>query len=221
MIKPVHDAFELLNRYGNVSRETFERLESYHALLVKWQKAVNLVGPDTLPDAWRRHFLDSLQLIPLLPQDKPITLMDMGTGAGFPGLVLAIATGFTVHLVESDAKKVSFLREVSRVTNAPVVIHHSRIEAVEFEDKTPDVILSRACSSLANLLSLAGKNVSRETYCCFHKGKNYGMEIDEARNAWVFDVSITPSIVDPQGVLLSLSNICRRGSIDEAEHIRT
>ena len=106
---------------SGVSRETLERLRIYEALLRKWQAKINLVGPATLDDAWRRHFLDSAQLFPLLPANAQV-VVDLGSGAGFPGLVLAVMGVPTVHLIESDLRKAAFLREVARETATPAIV---------------------------------------------------------------------------------------------------
>ncbi len=115
---------------ANVSRETLARLERYAELLEKWNRRINLVGRGTIDDLWRRHMLDSAQLLPLIP-DSAESLVDLGSGAGFPGLVLAICGVENVHLIESDRKKSAFLREVARETAAPVTIHNKRIEEIE------------------------------------------------------------------------------------------
>ena len=117
----------------DVSRETLARLELYAELLGRWNRAINLVGKRTLDDLWRRHFLDSAQLLPLLPplDGRPRVLADLGSGAGFPGRVLAILGAVLVHLVESDLKKATFLREVARATGAPASVHAARIESLD------------------------------------------------------------------------------------------
>ncbi|MFW0777747.1 MAG: 16S rRNA (guanine(527)-N(7))-methyltransferase RsmG [Rickettsiales bacterium] len=201
--------FDLLNSHLKVSHETYEKLSTYHDLLIKWQSKINLISNDTVSDIWSRHILDSLQLVPHIPS-LDNTMMDIGTGAGFPGMALAIYGYNNIHLVESDGKKIVFLREVSRVTNSPVTIHHQRVEQVEIPKC--DIILSRACSDLNKLLNLSIKNVSHETTSLFHKGKNYSIEIEDAKKHWSFDHEITKSITDPNGVIVKLSNICRRTS---------
>ncbi len=201
------DAFQLLNRHVNVSRGTFDRLIAYYDLLVKWQAKVNLVGPDTIGDAWSRHFLDSLQLLPLLPS-LDITLMDIGSGAGFPGMVLAVCGVRDVHLVESDQKKIIFLREVSRVTDTKVTLHAKRVEHVKHEKV--DVITSRACSDLDTLLTYSSPNVSHETICLFPKGRNYTTEVNDALKHWQFEHIVVPSVTDTQGVVLKIKDL-RRG----------
>jgi 16S rRNA (guanine527-N7)-methyltransferase len=201
-----------INKVTHVSHETFERLTLYHELLIKWQAKINLVGGDTLADAWRRHFLDSLQLISHLPSlDEP--MIDMGTGAGFPGMVLAIMGAPAMHLIESDTKKIVFLNEVSRLCKAPVTIHHSRIE--DCENIPARVITSRALASLTELLSYSEPHVSRETICLFPKGKNYAMELEGAKRSWSFDQDIFPSVTDSHGVIVRLSSIHRGAKNDQ------
>jgi 16S rRNA (guanine527-N7)-methyltransferase len=124
-------------------------------------------------------------------------------------MVLAIAGGREVHLVESDLKKIAFLREVARVTKTEVVLHPKRIENVLLDGV--DVVTSRACSSLDSLLTYAGANVSHETICLFHKGKNFGTEVEDALRYWDFQYIVVPSVTDTQGVVLKITNILRRG----------
>jgi len=134
---------------SRVSRETRERLNTYAELLRKWQRSINLVGPKTLDDLWNRHFVDSAQLLPLIPPTARV-LVDFGSGAGFPGLVLAILGMAEVHLIESDQRKATFLREVARATGTPVTVHAKRIEQV-----TPfpaDIVSARALAPLGDLL---------------------------------------------------------------------
>ena len=135
-----------------VSRETLARLEAYAALLTQWSARINLLGRDTLPDLWRRHMLDSAQLLPLLP-DNTQSLIDLGSGAGFPGLVLAILGVPGVELVEADSRKAAFLREAARVAEAAVTIRPCRISAVPAHPV--DVVTARALAPLARLLDLA------------------------------------------------------------------
>ena len=201
------DAFTLLNRYVSVSRETFDRLVLYHDLLLKWQVRVNLVGPDSIREAWSRHFLDSLQLLAFLPS-LDVRLMDIGSGAGFPGMALAIAGVSDVHLVESDQKKIIFLKEVSRITDTKITCHPKRVEQVSLN--AVDVITSRACSDLDTLLGYSSSNVSHETICLFPKGKNYITEVENAFKHWSFQYIVGQSITDTQGVVLKITDL-RRG----------
>src|SRR5262247_2849484 len=136
----------------DVSRETIDRLSAYAALLVKWQSRINLVSAATLADLWRRHMLDSAQLFPLLPPNTQ-AVVDLGSGAGFPGLVLAILGIPEVHLIESDQRKCVFLAEAARVADASPIIHNKRIE--QLEGLSAEVVTARACAPLDQLLTYA------------------------------------------------------------------
>jgi 16S rRNA (guanine527-N7)-methyltransferase len=184
------------------------RLETYAALLEKWQKKINLVGKATLDDPWRRHFLDSAQLFPLIPENAA-TLMDLGSGAGFPGLVLAaLRPELTVTLIDSDARKGVFLREAAREMGVPVTVLTGRIEAA-----TPmpaDVVTSRALAPLATLLSYAHPFRKAGTTCLFLKGKRVQDELTAAREEWTMSASVTPSLSDPQGAIVRITDFSRR-----------
>lgn len=191
---------------GHVSRETLKRLEIYADLLVRWQKRINLVGPGTLADPWRRHFLDSVQLAGMIGPDDGI-LTDLGSGAGFPGLVLAIVLDREVHLVESNAKKASFLNEVARETGASATVHPVRIEAL-----TPwptDVITARALAPLSRLLEFAARfsrpDGSGPPKCLFLKGASVGSELTEAEKQWNMRAQLVTSLSDPTGRVLQVS----------------
>lgn len=184
------------------------RLETYAALLVKWQKAINLVGPKTLPDLWRRHFLDSAQLAPLIPGGVR-TLVDIGSGAGFPGLVLAImGAAPEVHLIEADRRKAEFLRAVSRETAAPATVHAARIEAVA--DLKADAITARALAPLAELLSMTEALRHRDTVCLFPKGAGAASELTAAEEKWMMRVEAVPSATAPDATIFRLSAIAPR-----------
>lgn len=187
-----------------VSRETLDRLRLYADLLTKWQKRINLVGPATVPDLWRRHMLDSAQVFPHLPAGTP-RLIDLGSGAGFPGLVLAILGVPEVHLIESDQRKGVFLREVARQTEAPVTVHTARIEAVQGL-KAP-VITARALAALPKLLEWATPLMEEGGQCLFLKGQNLDEELTAAREIWIFDEDRFPSQSDSSGVLLRLREV--------------
>ena len=198
------EPFDFLNSHIPVSRGTFELLSIYYELLLKWQKKINLIGPDTIPDIWNRHFLDSLQLVKYI-DDKKKVIADLGSGAGFPGMVLAICGYENIHLIESDSRKIAFLREVARVTNTKISIHNKRIE--DFKIDNIDIFVSRALAPLDKLFHLISKSVSHETICFFHKGKNYSNENQDALLNWRYDIDVNPSIVDSQSVILKISNI--------------
>lgn len=204
-LNPVpNNPYEFLNSHLPVSRGTFERLNLYYDLLLKWQNSINLVGGDTIGDAWNRHFLDSLQLAKYI-DDKQKIIADIGSGAGFPGMALAIYGYTNIHLIESDARKVAFLREVARITDTKISIHHCRIE--EHKIEKIDIFISRACASLDKLLQLISESVSHETICLFHKGKNYSIEVDNTSLNWQYDLAVMPSIADFQSVIMKLYNI--------------
>src|SRR5581483_3005998 len=160
---------ELSSLGVNVSRETISALETYAALLVKWQKAINLVSGATLGDLWRRHFLDSAQLLALLnaPDIGDGAITDLGSGAGFPGLVLAILSGRPAHLIESDQRKAAFLGEAARATGCAgrVQIHAKRIERLE--PWRAGTLTARALAELGPLLDWAAPFIGPETVCLF------------------------------------------------------
>lgn len=187
-----------------VSRETLDRLRTYAELLEKWQARINLVGPATLPDLWRRHMLDSAQLFPLLPPDTP-RLIDLGSGAGFPGLVLAILGVPEVHLVESDLRKGAFLREVARQTGARVTVHPARIETLT--DLKAPVVTARALAALPKLLDLAVPLLESNGQCLFLKGQNIEEELTSARKIWIFDEDRSPSRTDASGIVLRVREV--------------
>ena len=187
-----------------VSRETAERLQSYADLLVKWQAKINLVGPATIPGLWRRHFLDSAQLQRLLPAGP---ILDLGSGAGFPGMVLAILRDDPVHLVESDARKCAFLREVARLTNAAATIHNCRIESLSPFPVT--AVTARALASVASLLSLAEGFLSPSVECLFLKGEKLEDELTEAAKDWKMTTERIQSLSDPQGIILRVKEVHR------------
>lgn len=194
-----------------VSRETREKLVIYQQLLHKWQKAVNLVSPASLTDSWGRHFVDSMQLTDHIPGNTK-TLTDMGSGAGFPGLVLAIMhPDIDVHLIESDHKKCTFLSTVSRETDIPVNIHNTRIEAFEVK-VIPDIITARALGSLTDLCAYAGPFADNNPslMMLFLKGEKAQQEIEKARELYTFDLKTFPSKTDPAGCVLHISNLCKK-----------
>jgi len=199
-------------RAFSVSRETVDRLERYEALLRQWQKAVNLVAPSTLADVWHRHFADSAQLAALIPEAAE-SLVDLGSGGGFPGLVLAIVLmerrPYRFTLIESDTRKAAFLREVARETRVPVDILASRIENPETQRKVGqvDVVTVRALAPLSRLLGLAAPFFAPHTVGLFLKGRDIHGEIDEARAGWQFDVALVPSKTDRQGQIAVVRNV--------------
>jgi 16S rRNA (guanine527-N7)-methyltransferase len=191
-----------------VSRETEEKLRAYERLLKKWQPAINLVSPKTLNDAWERHFLDSLQIAALIPAHCKV-LFDFGSGAGFPGLVLAIARpDIDVTLIESDSKKCSFLSTVSRETKTPIRIINQRIEHFNTEIK-PDIITARALAELVSLLefSTCFAQSNPKLVLIFSKGQNVDSEIKVANQKFKFEYKKIKSETDPTASITLISSL--------------
>lgn len=193
-------------RVSGVSRETLARLERYAQLLEKWQRAINLVSPASLQDLWRRHMWDSAQLSPLIPERTRV-LIDMGSGAGFPGMVLAILGVPEVHLIESDQRKCAFLREVSRETATPVTVHACRIETLE--PFPADAITARALAPLDRLMALAAPFMADHTVCLFLKGQDVGKELTAATKVARMRVDSLPSRSGSGGIILRIERIGR------------
>lgn len=194
---------EFARAFG-VSREITDKLALYESLLRQWQKTINLVAPSTLDAVWSRHFADSAQLLALAPADARRWL-DLGSGAGLPGLVLAIMLGprqgAEVTLVESDSRKAAFLAEVARRTGAVVDIRPERIEKAATHSKlgAVDVITARALAPLPRLLELAAPAFGPHTLGVFPKGREAEAEISAARERWSFDSALEPSLTDAGG----------------------
>lgn len=192
-----------------VSRETLEKFKLYADMLEKWQKSINLVSKSTLKDKWQRHFYDSAQIIELINSgDKPLKILDLGSGAGFPGLVISLFGVGEVHLVEGVGKKCSFMKQVIQKTNVSAIVHNKRIEQM---DVFPiDLITSRACADLDKLLELTFPFMTDYTECLFLKGEKSDDEINHASKKWCFDVKKIPSKSEESGMILYLSNIKRK-----------
>ncbi|RED51354.1 16S rRNA (guanine(527)-N(7))-methyltransferase RsmG [Aestuariispira insulae] len=206
------DAFQALT---DVSCETLEKLKTYAALLEKWQKKINLVGPKTIPDLWERHMLDSAQVFEHIP-DTVERLVDIGSGAGFPGLVLAILGVPDVHLIESDGRKCAFLREVARATDTPVTIHNKRIETVK--NLEADVCTARALASIKDLLTYAKPLIKPQAPCIFLKGKRIKEELTEANYIWHIKEYRIPSRTDSEGSILFIKGFSDVREITGTDH---
>jgi 16S rRNA (guanine527-N7)-methyltransferase len=195
------DSPESFQRTFEISRETLDRLKTYAQLLVRWQKTINLVAPSTLGDLWHRHFADSAQLWRYRPPEARVWL-DIGSGAGFPGLVLAILgaeAGATHHiLIESDSRKAAFLREVGRETGITVDILGMRIENPQTCAKVSavDCITARALAPLPRLLEMSAPYFSPSTLGLFLKGRDVAAEIEQAAEDWRFAYELKPSVTD-------------------------
>ena len=197
-------------RLAGVSRETLPRLAACEALLRQWSAHINLVGTATLADLWRRHFLDSAQLLPLIPTGAD-SLVDLGSGAGFPGLVLAILGAAGVELIEADGRKCAFLREAARVAAAPVRVHHARIDSLP--PRPFAVVTARGLAPLDRLLPWAERFIGPATICLFPKGKDAGQELASAHKIWDMEVETHASCCDPRGSILRLARVRRREAV--------
>lgn len=194
-----------------VSRETFDKLGLYAALLRKWNSRINLVARSTLEDMWARHILDSLQLLHLVEDPAP-QWADLGSGGGFPGLVIAIAAQETgnpqrVTLVESDQRKATFLRTVLRETATPGRVIAERIE--QTQPLGANILSARALADLTALLGFADRHLAPGGLCLFPKGKNWKSELQSARQAWHFSYQAIPSQTESQAVVLKIEGLFR------------
>jgi 16S rRNA (guanine527-N7)-methyltransferase len=195
--------YEDFTKFLWISRETFSRLEDYVALLRKWQKTINLISATTLADIWVRHIIDSAQLIENIKSDGAI--VDLGSGAGLPGLVLAIMGVKNITLVESDGRKVAFLREAARVSKTDVTITNDRVENIDL--KSYSLILARGFAPLAAIIQMVGAALSAGGKLLLLKGKSSDKEIADARAGWSFDCQPVPSITSKESVILIIENL--------------
>lgn len=187
--------------------DVMARLERYVAMLVDWQQRLNLVAASTLDDPWRRHVLDSAQLHRHLPAGAP-SLVDLGSGAGFPGMVLAIMGGAEVTLVEARQKKCRFLEAVAEATGTALTIAPVRAEALA--GRAFDVVTARAVAPLDRLLALSSGLVAPGGTCLFLKGERAQRELTEARARWMMTVNEHPSLSHTDGVLLEIRDVRAR-----------
>ena len=194
------------------SPDLMDRFDRYAELLCHWQARINLVGPQTLGDIWRRHFLDSAQVWQYLP-DRAETLIDIGSGAGFPGLVLALLLrergGPQVTLVESDQRKAVFLREANRLTNAGVEVRDVRIETLK--GFGADVVTARACAPLKRLFPWVSRVIDPAGTALLLKGAAWRDELTVAEKEWKMRMVEFPSITDASGVILKLEGLAKIG----------
>ena len=209
MSSPADRAVELAERY-NVSRESLERLRKYVELLLSWQRRMNLIGPATIDAVWERHIHDSLQLLPLLPKETS-AIAELGSGAGIPGLIVAIARNLEAHLYESNSKKSAFLREAIRTTGAKAKVHNIRLESLKTQFHLPRVqcVLARALAPLPLLLDYAEPFLRTGATGLFHKGQDVELELTEATKYWRLRLSKHQSAVDSRGVILDVKEAAR------------
>lgn len=193
----------------DVSRETQDKLKTYAALLSKWNQQINLIGRSTEQEIWNRHIEDSAQLQSYIPNNA-MSLMDIGTGAGLPGMILAIIfPDLVVDLVEANQKKCAFLENAKHQLHLnKVSIHPKRIEAIQ--GKQYDVITSRALAPLKKLCSYSEPFLKENTLCIFPKGSTVKTEIEELKECWVGDITLHPSTTHQQSSIVLLRNIRKK-----------
>jgi 16S rRNA (guanine527-N7)-methyltransferase len=191
---------------NDVSRETTEALERFTALLLRWNQTVNLIARKDESCLWQRHIADSLQLTTLM-QPMPERAIDLGSGAGFPGLVLALATGVHFDLIEADQRKAAFLREAVRVTGASAQVHATRIETTRLPPAS--LLTARALAPLPALLDLATPLLAAGGICLFLKGANVQAELTDAARRWHMQVESLPSQTASEARILRISDLTR------------
>jgi 16S rRNA (guanine527-N7)-methyltransferase len=205
-----HFSEDVLARW-NVSRESLAKIETYVTLLLTWQARINLIGSSTVETVWQRHVVDALQLLPLM-HSKTAAVADLGSGAGIPGLVLALGGNLRADLYESNGKKVAFLREAIRLTGATARVHQIRLETLEdhLPEQMPDYVTARALAPLGKLLSWAEPLLKRGTIGLFHKGQDVDSEMNEATKFWKMGAIIKhASMTDSDGAILEVKEITR------------
>ena len=206
-----HKAFgrdELVEATG-ASPDIMDRMDAFLTVLTDWNARMNLVGPSALAEFWGRHAYDSAQLLKLAPDAR--IWADLGAGAGFPGIVLAVflkdRERAKVHLIESMAKRCAFLRSVSMDLGLPTLIHNSRAESLHLSPV--DVVTARALAPMPRLLEYAQPLLRGSAVGLFLKGRDVERELEEARKSWRFEVSLSPSASDPEGRIVSLKRLSR------------
>lgn len=200
---------EQFSAQAPIHPDSLSDYQTWEALLRKWNARINLVAPKSLPEFWRRHALDSAQIAPLVPETAR-TIVDFGSGAGFPGLAIAIdakhsSRDQTVHLIESAGKKASFLKTVSRETGLATIIHGDRIEALPKLEA--DIITARAFAPLRRLFPLAWQHLGKDGQVILLKGMAVEEEVLLARQTWGFDLQQTPSLSDESGSVLTITGL--------------
>ncbi len=190
----------------DVSRETIEKLGYYVAEVLRWNATINLVSKSSVAEIWQRHVLDSAQLFPLAESQGK--WVDLGAGAGFPGIVIAIMGARQMVLVESDQRKATFLREIVRQLSLPVIVFAKRIDAIE--SLAAETVSARALASLTDLLGHVTPHLALGGRAIFPKGRGFEEELKLAQADWTFDATKIPSRTDPEAAVLIIENIRRR-----------
>ena len=194
----------------NVSRETISRLDAFVATLLAWQAKTNLIAPSTISELWTRHIADSLQLLKLAPEAK--IWVDLGSGGGFPGLVIACAVEppVKVHLVESNGKKAAFLREAARLTGAPAIVHAERIEDfLKHFQEVSDIVTARALAPMPKLLEYIAPFVEKGAKALLLKGQDVEDELTQASKYWNVEADLVPSQTDSSGRIVAVRGLQR------------
>ncbi|MEM8700098.1 MAG: 16S rRNA (guanine(527)-N(7))-methyltransferase RsmG [Pseudomonadota bacterium] len=197
----------------DVSRETRDRLEILARLIAKWTPAINLIAPSTVPEIWTRHIRDSAQIVPLIPVSTQDHL-DLGTGSGCPGLVVAaiaaeIRPDLHTTLIEADQRKAAFLRTAIREMGLTATLFAQRIEEIEIPQA--DLITARAFAPLSRLLSIAQRFCHAQTRLILHKGRQLDSELTEARRDWHIEATVQPSLTAPDAAILTITRFAPRG----------
>ena len=204
-----------------VSRETLPRLDRLVELLLAWQQTRNLIAASTIPNIWTRHIADSLQLLELAPEAE--IWVDLGSGGGFPGLVLACALaerpGASIHLVESTAKKCAFLQAAADDLRLPAKIHCQRVESIipAFPNR-PDAVTARALAPLPRLLDMAFPLLKRGAKGLFPKGQDVGSELTEAAKCWIIQYKLVPSRTDERARIIVVEKLESRKTATRPRH---
>lgn len=199
--RPEETSLEKIGDFLDVPRETQEKLDCFVQLLIKWQARINLISSKTLPEIWHRHILDSAQLVSYLPK-TPSVVLDMGSGAGFPGVILAILTCHHLHLVESDSRKIAFMRTALRETGTSAILHEQRMEAVPA--LRPDIITARALAPLSQLITLASGQHHEKIEYLFLKGREAKQELTALPACPKMEAECLPSMTDSQASIIRL-----------------
>ncbi|MGB1470788.1 MAG: 16S rRNA (guanine(527)-N(7))-methyltransferase RsmG [Candidatus Puniceispirillaceae bacterium] len=205
--RPEETSLEKIGDFLDVPRETQEKLDCYVQLLIKWQARINLISSKTLPEIWHRHILDSAQLVSYLPK-TPSVILDMGSGAGLPGVILAILTRHQLHLVESDSRKIAFMRTALRETGTSAILHEQRMETVPA--LRPDIITARALAPLSQLITLASGQHHEKIEYLFLKGREAKQELTALPACPKMEAECLPSITDSQASIIRLKPIFYR-----------
>jgi len=202
--RPEETSLEKIGDFLDVPRETQEKLDCYVQLLIKWQARINLISSKTLPEIWHRHILDSAQLVSYLPK-TPSVILDMGSGAGLPGVILAILTRHQLHLVESDSRKIAFMRTALRETGTSAILHEQRMETVPA--LRPDIITARALAPLSQLITLASGQHHEKIEYLFLKGREAKQELTALPACPKLEAECLPSMTDSQASIIRLKTI--------------